>query len=138
MVLFGPAPVINAVASIIKASRQSANLMADSLFKEEQRAEKERAFLFVGGPITTVTKLNKYTNNECIESNGIKVTTNATYKDVNNQLRSAIADIDSIEAIVEAMTIHSASSDQQRGLLALLCILKENTEKLVLEIDIFS
>jgi hypothetical protein len=48
------------------------------------------------------------------------VTTNATYKDVNNQLRSAIADIDSIEAIVEAMTTHSASSDQQRGLLALL------------------
>jgi hypothetical protein len=46
MVLLGPAPVINAVASIIKASRQSANLMADSLFEQEQRAEKERAFLF--------------------------------------------------------------------------------------------
>jgi hypothetical protein len=44
-----------------------------------------------------------------------------TYKDMTNQLRCAIADIDCIEAIVEAMTIHSVSNDiQQRGLLALL------------------
>jgi hypothetical protein len=149
--LAGPAPVIDAVASIngyVKTISKSDNenvikdtmiKLADSLSGEEQRPEKKRAFLSVGGPITIVTKLDKYTNNEYIESNGIRVLINATWKDVNNQLRSAIADVDGIEAIVEAMTIHSASSEiQRRGLSALrnISILKENAEKLVLEIEI--
>ena len=149
--LAGPAPVIDAVASIngyVKTISKSDNenvikdtmiKLADSLSEEEQRPEKKRAFLCVGGPITIVTKLDKYTNNEYIESNGIRVLINATWKDVNNQLRSAIADVDGIEAIVEAMTIYSASSEiQRRGLSALrnISILKENAEKLVLEIEI--
>jgi hypothetical protein len=149
--LAGPAPVIDAVASIngyVKTISKSDNenvikdtmiKLADSLSEEDQRPEKKRAFLSVGGPITIVTKLDKYTNNEYIESNGIRVLINATWKDVNNQLRSAIADVDGIEAIVEAMTIHSASSEiQRRGLSALrnISILKENAEKLVLEIEI--
>jgi len=149
--LAGPAPVIDAVASIkeyVKTVSKSEDenvikdnmeKLGDALFEEEQRAEKKRAFLCVGGPITIVTKLNKYKNNEYIESNGICVLVNATWKDMNNQLRSVIADVDGIEAIVEAMTIHSASSViQRRGLMALrnISILEENAEKLVLEIGI--
>lgn len=152
MVLFIPAaPVIDAVASM-KVSRQSANLTIRMLSKipwkswlmlwskkNKELKRSEHSFLRADPlPFTIVTKLNKYTNNEYIERNRIIVTTiwhTKTWQTSSGVPLQILTVLRRLLRQWQFIRCQMTSSKEVSWLCC--CILKENAEKIVLEIDIF-
>jgi hypothetical protein len=92
---------------------------------DEKMAEKQDAFFQVGGHLATVRVMKEHPNCKILQSGGLVVLMNATYK--NASVETAVAKVEGIPAILAAMKKFSSDEDViQEGFGALANIVNEN------------
>ena len=84
--------VFNALKSLVDAIKDD---------DEVKRAENQAEFVKFGGHSLVVVAMKKYTDSRNVLCGCVRVLARATYK--NDQVKGHVADVDGIEAIVDAM-----------------------------------